>query len=293
MEEPNAAHTQEKPQVIPLEAPTEELKQELGEKKERQGGFLSTAQSILTFVVGSVALLTATGFIIVNSYLAQFTEIHGFSIDTSQYLAASVGALLFIAAIVVFLLVVNLVLVLLFGTFIILFDPKYRKNAYKELRTLLTLRFYDEFLRRWMSVLKRRPTMTLIVVILLVWISYVYGNFFYGDIPRYLGGGKPVSIHLIFEDALIVSSFGFSAHPTYRNVVPNVELLSELTDGILVYDRQHEYATVIKNDAIQGIVDANAGSAAVFNSISATAEATPDAAATIAATAEATQPLAP
>lgn len=49
---------------------------------------LSTLQAALSLILGFSSLVLFTGFIIVNMFLARFTDIHGFSILPQQYIAA-------------------------------------------------------------------------------------------------------------------------------------------------------------------------------------------------------------
>lgn len=48
-------------------------------------------QSVLAVVIGFGAILTVSGFIIVNTYLSAYTDIQSYSILPAQYLAAGVG----------------------------------------------------------------------------------------------------------------------------------------------------------------------------------------------------------
>src|SRR5262249_5166482 len=54
--------------------------------------------------------------------------------------------------------------------------------------------------------------------------GYVYATSVYGNIPRYLGGGQPISAMLIFKDEAALTQLGFTPDSAKSNYTQNVVL---------------------------------------------------------------------
>lgn len=70
---------------------------------------ISIIQSVFAFVLSLGAILTATGFIIVNSYLVRFGTIQGFSVITGRYVSATLWFLLLFIIMFGYAIVIGLI----------------------------------------------------------------------------------------------------------------------------------------------------------------------------------------
>jgi hypothetical protein len=236
------------------------------EVQRRQEPLLQTAQNALSLVVGLGAVFTAIGFVIVNLHLSRYTEMQWGNINSTQYLLA--GAVMFVILLLVFLIAG-------FGLWLVT-SVLFLVNGFAPPFYLLRLGFatalYDY---------RFRP----VLVLMMIAASYAFGSEIYGALPRYLGGGAPIPVYLVLKDAQDIQRFGFEAFPGHTTVSYQVKLLTELSDGLLVFNDQHAdaaYAVAVKQDAIQVIIDAQGA----VRLLLATAEVTPEP--TEAPTAEAT-----
>lgn len=219
--------------------------------KQPDSGILRFAQSVLTFVLGLSALMTASGFIIVNSYLASYTDIHGYSINPSQYITASIGAFIFS----MLLLIPLYALSYLFGFFLRIYR---NQSLISPLATIIFLTtVLDKLLEQ--SSIRRYARIVLILdtLVLIILLSMVYGALIYNHIPRYLGGGAPVNVYIVLTDSNTVSAFSANTVLSHPNVIYGVYILAELNDGLLIYNKAHNWSAIIKNSEIKAIFDGN------------------------------------
>ncbi len=230
-----------------------DTKQDPPPDSSQEVNFLKAAQAILTFVFGLGGLLTVSGFIIVNVYLSRFTGIYLYSVNPSQYLAAAIGALSF-------------GLLLLFGCFaivilllIVLLIYQFKRRDESSIRETLRSFSRREVLKTLRTTLWQRftqPDILLLSTLFVILGSFSYGLSIYPQVPRFLGGGQPVPIAVIFKDANNIASFGFEPLSTHHPDVVGLVLLAELSDGLLVYYVSNgNYAAIVKNDEISGVLD--------------------------------------
>lgn len=261
-------------------------------QNSQRGSFLQTIQSLLAFVVGSAGVLTASGFIIVNIYLSRYTSIHIYDVIPTQYLVASVGALIFSLFLLLLLSAV--------GSLLIVIYVKYRIYRGDLGDISLTKFFQVLFSRDVMVHIKLRithllPTATLATIISVTLFSVSFGLLIYPRLPRSVGGGAPVVIGVVFKDSNAMTAFGFRpAASSLPNVVA-VGLLAELSDGLLVMgftQSMSYYVVVVKNDEIRGIIDIESMVNAGFFDNSG-ADATPVATPEVTATAQVTPAITP
>jgi hypothetical protein len=183
-------------------------------------------QTTLAAVVGVGALLTANGFIIVNSYLAKFTDIQGYNIAPSQYIAAGACPVV---------LVYQILLIFLCYFIWKLVNKSQNRNFSA---TLSRLQF------------------TILPIIAALAFSYLYGSSeMYGTIPRAIGGGTPGTIVLIFDKAETLQTLGLTSDPLQPHQTKTLVLLAELTDGILVADTNNGHVVTVKYDFITARLD--------------------------------------
>lgn len=215
-------------------------------------------QNTISLAVGFIAFLTAGGFIVVNSYLARFTDIHGYNIDPRRYLTAGIGLLIppLLALAVVFL-------AYYFGRFLGIMlrarrytRPPLEKPAPKNFvsRNLqASVQNFDSLIQK--PVFKRLMFIVAISLYTLLF-GLLYGTYIYGSVPYDLGGGRPVTAILVFQDQNTLQSLGFANDFDSANRTGTVLLLADLSDGgLLVADTTTGRVVAVKQDALIGILD--------------------------------------
>lgn len=239
-------------------------------KAKSDTDFLKSAQSVLTFALGLTAFLTAIGFIIVNSYLAQYTDIHGYSVHPGQYIAAAIGAIVFSSLIILSLSILLLIFTLVVGVVVSIFvvplmstlnktvSPKI--SSWGALRFFFSGAYWKVFIRIVSESMTktRKRLLTGAVILIIILASAAYGVSVYGLIPRYLGGGAPVEVYIVLADNEPISAFRLSTVDSYPNIISNVQILAELNNGLLIYDPNNILSAIIDNNEIKAIFDADA-----------------------------------
>jgi hypothetical protein len=217
-------------------------------------------QNLISLVLGLAAALTAGGFIVVNSHLAKFTDIHGYSVNPRQYLAAGVGLLIppFLA---VGIVAGAYYLGRLLGTFLRNRDQSQPvETAPRPTRRIVPQRLTPT-LRILEGLAEKRNFRRLLIAFGLglytILFGLFYGEYIYGSIPHYLGGGRPEPMLLVFNDAENLSLLHLSAawHIPSNRVTRTVLLLAELNDGVLVADTNTGHVAYVKNSLLTGVVD--------------------------------------
>jgi len=129
--------------------------------------------------------------------------------------------------------------------------------------------------RLWDRLQKPAATLILILeVVLIVFGAPLYGYSGYVNGISLLGGGKPVDIVILFKDSSRGSGWSFPVDAT-NGRSDKVQLVLKLTDGILVWDEAHRIASVVKDDAIDGIIDLSQTAQRPMSNITPTPSATP------------------
>ena len=82
-------------------------------------------------------------------------------------------------------------------------------------------------------------------------LGLVYGYAgYYASMPRYLGGGAPAEVILLFKKDADTSGLPFPVSDKHQS--PKLTLLMELNDGILIEDKDANVVVEIKNDLVAG-----------------------------------------
>lgn len=211
-------------------------------------------------LVNITALLTVAGFFVVQSYLASFSKLFTFNISVTQYLAAGVNLMLAIIwKLILPILGYSLVLVSLYllGKFCISKSKRVHTFWTSFLRPFLPFyRRIQRFLRVLWSLYQ--ITASALFVLFVILLALVYGTSYYAQSPRMFGGGMPADVILIFreEQPTQNSIWSFPINSTNPRQSEQVQLLIELTDGVIVRDPSTGVVVIVKNDVLQGIIDA-------------------------------------
>lgn len=219
------------------------------------------APKLLNFV-NITALLIAAGFFVIQSFLASFAQAFTFNISISQYLMAGVNMVL--------ALVWNLVMPILLAGFLaslaivaLSLLGRFFHNRSKRVHNLWRrlADFIHPLYLRWRPKLRRLWAIYQIVVgalfiLLIIMVAFVYGRTYYAQSPRMFGGGMPINVILVFseEQPTQNSIWGFAINPSNARQSEVVQLLMELTDGVIVRDVATDTTTIVKNDTLQGII---------------------------------------
>jgi hypothetical protein len=255
-------------------------------------GLIKALQTAFSLIIGLGAIVTVTGFLTVKLYLSQFTDITGYNLNPTQYLAAGIIPWL-VSIALVFPFIRNLWfreldrVILERRKALQAFrmpeglNPEERlgiltSNTLEELRRALNAS--EPELKDLMSdehervIQQARETLNVVVasknnkaaldiftgfIIVPIIVSILYGLIFYGITPRTWGGGKPADVILTFKNETEFTSLGINMDPRYRNRSVQMLLLAELTDGILVADTTNGRVLAIKNEFIASIIDNN------------------------------------
>ncbi|MCC6612497.1 MAG: hypothetical protein IT320_03405 [Anaerolineae bacterium] len=97
----------------------------------------------------------------------------------------------------------------------------------------------------------------IILFFTIVFVSSVYGSNVYGEIPRIRGGGEPSTVVLVFDEPQEDVDWPFRINPAYPRQTEPIEMLMQLTDGVLVRDPQNRVPVIVKADIIRAIIDAS------------------------------------
>lgn len=226
---------------------------------------LSLTQNAISLVVGLGALVTGTGFIVVNSYLAKFTDALGYNIVPGQYIAAGIGVW------GITICIVGILSVFLYSFFGKFTDKGLRKQRYKlsyglasviaplslftKIPATISLNLLSTIVEPFSAVIVSRITAIILIAISSVIAGWLYGNIIYGHLPRFLGGGEPTTMTLVLKKDVQPTDFGLTPNSQQNQQTSTLLLLANLTDGLLVADTNNGQVTAIKDEMILGIVD--------------------------------------
>ncbi len=219
-------------------------------------------------LVNITTLLTVAGFFVIHSYLASFSKVFTFNISLTQYLAAGVNLVLGTVAYVLYLVLPGLGygVLLSVALAVLYFVSRFwikRSNRIHNLWNMLQrwlLPIYHWFcplLRLLWSVYRLSAGALLILVVIVTGLAY--GTYHYAQSPRMLGGGMPAMVILVFRENQPTQNpiWGFSINGSNARQSMPVQLLIELTDGVIVRDSSTNTIAVVKNDVLQGMIDAD------------------------------------
>lgn len=228
--------------------------------REKTISFAKVLAPKLLNLVTLSAMLTFAGFFVVHSYMATFTSLFTFNVSITQYLAAGVNwllALLWNIALPIFLYGLAIALIIIAIMFI-------WRLTISKIRVL----------EKWAQALVRRAAPMMIrlrpilragwllyqivawflLLVLVIALSVGYGIGYYSQSPRMFGGGMPATVILIFKEAQ--NSTGvYPINPSNSMQSQPVEMLIELTDGIVIRELQKRTVLIVKNDSLQAMVD--------------------------------------
>ncbi len=223
-------------------------------------GVARAVQNLISLVLGLAAALTGGGFIVVNSHLSKFTDIHGYSVNPSQYLAAGVGLLI----------PPVLATAIVFGAYYtgrLLGVIRRRRETARPVegpveeppeRRALPKRLEAAF-KGFESLAENRTFRRALVIsgfgLYTVLFGLFYGEYIYGSIPHYLGGGRPEPMIAVFDDEMTPALLGLTVDPVQPRRTQTLLLLAELSDGLLVLDTNTGRVAAIKNESLTGAMD--------------------------------------
>ncbi|QPC83194.1 hypothetical protein G4Y79_02120 [Phototrophicus methaneseepsis] len=93
----------------PPPSPTEPPAQQPEARASKDEGLIKTIQNFIAMLVAFGAILTATGFVVVNTFLNQYTDLHGYNVLSTTYLTGGVGLLLAFFALATLLFVIFMI----------------------------------------------------------------------------------------------------------------------------------------------------------------------------------------
>jgi len=229
--------------------------------REKIASFTKALAPKLLNLVTLSALLTIAGFFVVHSYMATFTSLFTFNVSVTQYLTAGINWLLAILW--------NIILpIFLYGlaiAFVISGIMLIWRLAVSKIKLLQ--KFVQAIERRVAPIVKRlRPILRigwqlyqiiawLLLIALLIALSIGYGVSYYSQSPRMFGGGMPATVILVFKEAQQNPGGVYPINPSNLMQSQPVEMLIELTDGVMVREFQSGTVLIVKNDVLQAIVD--------------------------------------
>lgn len=214
-------------------------------------------------LVAVTTLLTVAGFFVIHSYLASFTRLFTFNISVTQYLAAGINlALALFWYMILPILVYGVILALgiaalyLIGHLLIRRSKRIQYIWNKIHSWWLPIYHHLRPLLRFLWSLYQFIAGTLFFLVVIS-LSLMYGTYYYAQSPRMFGGGMPADVILVFREAQPTqnSIWGFPISGSNARQSEQVQLLIELTDGVIVRDTATNRTTIVKNDVLQGIVD--------------------------------------
>lgn len=239
--------------------------------------FLEFVQTIFSIGLGLSTLMLLSGFIIVNSYLRRFTDVHAYNVSTGQYFAAGIS---FWAVGILFTAIIMFLNGFEFsegrlrapGTYqgFLLIDlmvnpTKLKKHLFKRGRSQEEAQNY---------IRQYRTPMIILSFIIVMGIGSAYGIFLYGTIDRQLGGGRPSTVILSLKPEYPALSLGLTSNLAGPNITTTVWLLAELTDGLLIADPNTGRVVAVRNDAIVAVIDDTVAESLIVPSATPTATPT-------------------
>lgn len=192
------------------------------------GDVMNTVQNVLGSALGLAAVLTAQGFVIVHSYLTFSLGVGRLvNVNPNQYLIAGAG----------FFILFSGVLGIVVVTIRKLVNPQFNP-------------FHVGFAALiWLPVY-------------IIVLGIIYGVMFFSGVPAFLGGGMPERVFLVCNEAEQVDAIGLPIlTKTDGGYVKTdtVRLITELTDGFLIWESNSQRVISVKDDLIVSIVDAHPG----------------------------------
>lgn len=217
---------------------------------------------LLTLAVLSI-FLSVTGFFTVHSYLATISNMFTYRINPIIYIAA--GASLIIVFLVVFILLlwqaitsatVFVIVILAIIGFGVL---AYRTNARFRAGADRVIPFIHQKADPIFDIVFKANNVIAGIVLLIVLgvIGWNYGQGLYNRVPRYIGGGESASVILIFRptDDILAFGFPFDTNPNAKLQSEPLELLMELSDGVLVRQPAIQVPVIVRDELLYGIMD--------------------------------------
>ncbi len=227
---------------------------------------LETIKNVLPLLTQLTTFIILGGFVVVHSYLATITDLFTYRISINQYIAAGISLIFYIPIFILgkfaeslgrALLLVAL-LALLAALYVVVYVVRHRrlsKDPEKSIEEAIGK--ISHFLAKLQPFRRAFNYFTVLyLIIFAILTGLLYGRTSYPTIPRWLGGGYPASVILIFNKDHDVSAMPF---PVTNSRSAIVTLLAELTDGVLVWDEQSKTAIEVKADILDSIVGAAPG----------------------------------
>jgi len=216
----------------------------------------------LSNIAAIASIATIIGYGINQGYLSRVTDMTITNIDLSQYLVAA-GSM----ALHFFLFLLNpamLLILVVAGALIYFFvhfgfaAPTQTSNA-QEPSSIKIVRFLERVLGllEWLQGRVNRWLSVFLLVVLIYFIAHTYGYAFYGSTESALGGGEPSTVILVFDEPQEDVGWPFAINPTQPRQTQPIEMLMQLTDGVLVRDPQYPVPVIVKADSIRAIIDAS------------------------------------
>jgi hypothetical protein len=213
-------------------------------------------QNLISLVLGLIAFLSAGGFIVVNSHLARFTDIHGYNISPRQYVAAGVG-LLFPPLLALAVVFVAYYAGRLLG--ILTLNPRFNSTFKGNLSNNMVAQKIAPSVHYFDSLVSNPTVRRLMFAVGIGFYILVFGNFYgayiYGTIPYYLGGGRPETILLVFKEPATATMLGFSTDGQINNRTRTMLMLAQLENGWLVADTTTGQVAAVSQDVLIGVMD--------------------------------------
>jgi hypothetical protein len=181
----------------------------------------------LLLAAGMVVLFAATGWLVVEAHIAGYTDLLRYDVAPAQIAAAA--ALPWLVALTV-----------LSPLFL------WRQNRRTHLSAVNEVKRQD---------LARYVVPGLAVSVCVILGSIAYGALVYGQVPRWLGGGKPATVVLHFDDTTGPQELGLTGNPARPAESETVDLLAELTSGVLVRDAVTNRVVAVDNRYLLAIAD--------------------------------------
>jgi len=227
---------------------------------EPQNIWLKLVPKIMS-VVNVSAALTIAGFFVIHSYLATLTRLFTYNISVTQYLAAGINLILAILW--------NFILPVVLAGFAlaIIGVGCYQVWRWGVAHSLLLQRLQKTVTSKFASRRKQLVPIIrvswriyniitgLLLFLFILATSFIYGNRYYALSPREVGGGMPAEVILVFKEPQSTKGWPFAINPTIFNQSEKVELLLELTDGLLVRGEINNVPVIVKNDVLQAVID--------------------------------------